>query len=279
MLKLGEDNILRIKEIQSEQLILSDEEGENTVTLPVQKNRNYAEGEYLSVFIYQNATGEMVATTKTPKIKLNQFAYLKVVQVSSHGAFLDWGLDKDVFVPFQEQAQPMVEGRSYLVCMYLDHKSNRLAASSKINKFLDNTTVDLIPGEEVEIIIEKGTDLGVNVVVNHHYRGLIYYNEIFKKINTGDKAIGYVKQIREDNKLDISLQKQGYENIEPNAQRILDRLKEEDGFLPFNDKSSPEDIQNEFEMSKKTFKKAIGSLYRERIIRIETGGIFLNEEE
>ena len=138
--------------------------------------------------------------------------------------------------------------------------------------------LELVPGEEVEIIIAKASDIGVNVIVNNRHWGLIYFNEIFEKINTGDKRIAFVKQIREDNKLDITLQKQGYGNVEPNARKILEILKDEDGFLPLNDKSAPEDIQRKLEMSKKTFKKAIGSLYKQRIIRIEAGGIFLNEE-
>ncbi|MCB0835099.1 MAG: GntR family transcriptional regulator [Bacteroidetes bacterium] len=279
MVNPGEDHILKIVEVHPDHLMLADELEENRIMLPInQKSNTFSEGEHLNVFVYQNAQGDLIATTQQPKIKLYQFGYLKVAQVTEHGAFLDWGLDKDIFVPFREQREPMVEGRKYLVHLYLDHKSNRLVASSKINKFLDNSNLELVPGEEVDIIIGKGTDLGINVIINHRYKGLIYYNEIFRKINTGDQTTGYVKNIREGNKVDISLDKQGYENIEPNAARILHILKQEDGFLPLNDKSSPEEIQDTLEMSKKTFKKSIGALYKQRLIRIEPGGIFLNEE-
>ena len=229
----------------------------------------------IDVFVYTDSEDRPIATTLTPAIQRNEFAALQVVAVTSAGAFLDWGLEKDLLVPHREQARPMEVGRWYVVFMYLDETTNRLVASSKLNRFLDPDVRDLFVGEEVQLLAYETTDLGVNVIINNRYKGLVYANEIFRTVRPGDPLIGYIKHIRDDSGVDVSLQKAGFENVEPNARRILATLKAENGFLPLNDNSSPNEIYKALEMSKKTFKKAIGTLYRERKIVIEEKGIRL----
>lgn len=229
----------------------------------------------IDVFVYTDSEDRPIATTLTPAIQRNEFAALQVVSVTSAGAFLDWGLEKDLLVPHREQAWPMEVGNWYVVFMYLDETTNRLVASSKVNRFLDPDVSDLVMGEEVQLLAYELTDLGVNVIINNRYRGLVYANEIFRTVRPGDPLIGYIKNIRDDSRVDVSLQRAGYENVEPNARRILATLKAENGFLPLTDNTSPEVIYAALEMSKKTFKKAIGTLYRERKIMIEAKGIRL----
>lgn len=229
----------------------------------------------IDVFVYTDSEDRPIATTLTPAIQRNEFASLPVVAVTSAGAFLDWGLEKDLLVPHREQAFPMQVGRWYVVFMYLDQRTSRLVASSKLNRFLDPDVRELYVGEEVQLLAYETTDLGVNVIINNRYKGLIYANEIFRTVQPGDPLIGYIKAIRDDNLVDVSLQKAGFENVEPNAQRILATLKAENGFLPLTDTSPPDTIYSSLEMSKKTFKKAIGTLYRERKIIIEDSGIRL----
>ncbi|WP_080056208.1 CvfB family protein [Spirosoma aerolatum] len=229
----------------------------------------------IDVFVYTDSEDRPIATTLTPAIQRNEFATLQVVSITSAGAFLDWGLEKDLLVPHREQARPMQIGEWYVVFMYLDRRTNRLVASSKVSRFLDPDVSELQEGDEVQLLAYETTDLGVNVIINNRYKGLIYANEIFRTVQPGDPLIGYIKNIRDDGLVDVSLQKAGFENVEPNAQRILTLLKVENGFLPLTDNSPPEEIYKALEMSKKTFKKAIGTLYRERKIVLEEKGIRL----
>ena len=229
----------------------------------------------IDVFVYNDSEDRPVATTLSPLIQRNEFAALQVVSVSKVGAFLDWGLEKDLFVPYREQAYPLETGQWCVVFMYLDGQTNRLVASTKLNRFLDPDVSELHEGDEVQLLAYETTDLGVNVIINNRYKGLVYGNEIFRTVRPGDPLIGYIKTIRDDNLVDVSLQKPGFENVEPNARRILATLKAEDGFLPLTDSSPPEAIYKTLEMSKKTFKKAIGTLYRERKIVLEKEGIRL----
>lgn len=229
----------------------------------------------IDVFVYTDSEDRPIATTLTPAIQRDEFAALEVVAVTSAGAFLHWGLEKDLLVPHREQAHPMEVGKWYVVFMYLDRRTNRLVASSKVSRFLDPDVSDLQVGDEVQLLAYETTDLGVNVIINNRYKGLIYGNEIFRTVQPGDPLIGYIKTIRDDNLVDVSLQKTGFDNVEPNARRILATLKAENGFLPLTDNSPPEAIYSALEMSKKTFKKAIGTLYRERKIVLEAEGIRL----
>ena len=275
MIQPGIINLLRANRTAPPGMYLIDEDG-TEVLLP---NKYVPEDllldDEIEVFVFYDSEDRMTATTATPKVQLNQFAGLQVLEVNAVGAFLDWGLEKDLLVPFAEQERKMQQGETYLIRMYYDETTRRLVGSSRIGKFLSNEQIDLKVGDEVDLIIGEKTDLGRKVIINNQYLGLLYKNEIFQTIRTGSTTKGYIKNIREDKKIDVSLQQQGYQNIEPNAQKILTALTASDGFLPMNDKSSPELIQHEFEMSKKTFKKAIGALYRERRIRIEPDGIHL----
>jgi len=230
----------------------------------------------LRVFVYLDYAERLIATTLEPKILLNEFALLQVSMVTEVGAFLDWGLEKNLLVPFREQRERMVEGRWYVVRMMNDEKTDRLYATNKVDKHLQNEALTIDEGEEVQILILKKTDLGYSVIIDHLHSGLVYQNEIFKEIKIGDQMKGYVKRIREDNKVDISLQPLGFDNYkDPNTKNIVMKLLENDGFLKLNDKSSPDDINFHFGISKKAFKKSIGGLYKERKIAFENNGIKL----
>lgn len=275
MIEIGKLNTLTALRETSVGVFLGDEAG-NDVLLPNKYvPRSLRADDTITVFVYTDSEDRPIATTLTPKAMRHEFAYLEVVAVTKVGAFMDMGLEKDLFVPFKEQARLMEVGYSYVVFLYLDDETNRLVASAKLNKFLDPDPSDLNDGDEVALMAYDITDLGVNVIINNRYRGLLYASDIYKRIYIGDRMTGYIKQIRDDDRIDVTLQKPGYEGIEPNAKRILDMLKASNGFLPLTDNSPPEAIYKTLEISKKTFKKAIGALYRDRQIRIETDGIYL----
>jgi predicted RNA-binding protein (virulence factor B family) len=275
MLHLGIKNTLRILRGTGVGMFLGDEEG-NDVLLPKKYvPENAIVGEDIEVFIYRDSEDRIIATNLEPKIQLNQFACLQVKSVTAIGAFLDWGLEKDLFVPFREQNKKMEEGRWYAVYLYLDEETDRLVASCKVNRYFEKEKIDLLIGQEVDLLIFEETDLGLNAVINNKYKGLIYENEIFQRIKIGTRTKGFVKNLRDDNRVDLSLQKQGYANVEPNAARILEKLKSNNGFLDLTDKSDSNYVMYQLEMSKKTFKKAVGALYRQKIIRIEEDGIYL----
>ncbi|MFH5833206.1 S1 RNA-binding domain-containing protein [Halalkalibaculum sp. DA384] len=238
-------------------------------------SRKLRKGENVRVFLYKDGEERLTATMQDPKITLNSIALLRVNEVNIYGAYLDWGLDKDLFVPHSEQTQKMQEGQTRLVYMYLDDKSNRLVATSKIDRYLDNSDITVAEKEEVDLWIWTETELGYNVIINEQHKGLIYHNEFFRDVYYGDKTTGYIKKIRDDQKIDVTLRPIGYEKVGPNAEHILQRLKQLDGYLDLHDKSDPAEIHQRLEMSKKTFKKAIGRLYKQNIITIEDDGIYL----
>ena len=273
-MQLGEFNTLIIDRLTKVGLFLTDNTSD--VLLPVKYvPKDYRIGDEIRVFLYLDHEERPVATTLEPYVTINDFAFLRVNYTNSFGAFLDWGLEKDIFVPFKEQARPMEQGKRYLIFAYLDDKSNRIVASSRTNKFLDNSELDFQEGDEVDLIISHITDLGTNVIINKKHKGLMYSNEIYQDLRIGDRHTGYIKTIRPDNKIDVSFQKLGLENIEPNAALILSELKANRGFLRLNDASHPEDIKTVLKMSKKNFKKAIGSLYKDKKIEIKDDGIYL----
>lgn len=273
MLFIGKYNNLTILRLTSVGMFLGDVEGEE-VLLPNKYVTDEMEiDDTIRVFVYNDSEDRPVATTETPKIIRNEFAYLQVKDVNDYGAFLDWGLLKDLFVPFREQKDRMQLGEWYIVFLYLDHKTSRLLASSKWNAFVENDRLTVKEGDEVDLLVAERTDLGFNVIVNQYHKGLIYSNEVFKNIAIGDQLKGYVKKIRDENKLDISLEKQGYEKVEPTTLRILEELEKGNGFLDLSDNSEPEEISRRLEMSKKTFKKAIGALYKAGKITITQAGI------
>jgi predicted RNA-binding protein (virulence factor B family) len=236
-------------------------------------------GEEVNVFVYRDSEDRFIATTTTPKAQVGEFAYLNVTDVTKIGAFLDWGLPKDLLVPFAEQLHTrLTKGRQALVRVYVDD-SNRLAASAKIDSFLHDTDENdhFKAGEKVSILIAGSTDLGIKVIVNDAYWGLIYHSDVFEKLHRGDRRDGYVKRIRPDKKLEISIQAPGFNKALHLSEKILHKLQNVDGFLELNDKSRPEDIKAMFKCSKSAFKQAIGHLYKERKIRIEKNGIYLAE--
>lgn len=272
---IGTYNDLEVLRIVSIGVFLGDNEG-NDVLLPRKyEPEGVKVGDTIRVFLYRDSEDRLIATTLQPDITLNSFALLRVKMVGSNGAYLDWGLEKDLFVPFREQNKKMEEGKYYLVFMFLDPMTDRLVASAKINRFLDNKELAVQEGDKVSLIAWEQTELGINVIVNRRHKGLLYHNEIFKKITVGEHLTGYVSKIREDNKLDISLQKQGLSNLEEGASKILECLKNEKGFLALTDNSSPEEISEKLEMSKKSFKKAIGILYKNKKITLDNDGITL----
>ena len=281
MIEIGKYNTLTILRDTKVGLFLgnptADPEGIHDILLPNKYVPEHFElDDELTVFVYLDHEERPVATTLEPYILLNEFALLRVNYVNQVGAFMDWGMEKDILVPFKEQARPMEKGKRYLVYLYMDEKTNRLVASSKTNQFLDNENLTVESGEEVDLIVSHITEIGINVIINEKHKGLVYKDEVYDdSIRTGDRMVGYIKTIRPDNKIDVSLQKLGYENIEPNAKIILDELKASRGFLRLNDNSHPEDIKTVLKMSKKTFKKAIGSLYKDQLISIKDDGIYL----
>jgi predicted RNA-binding protein (virulence factor B family) len=277
MIQIGRYNTLTILRDTKVGLYLGNGNEAEDILLPNKYvPKDFKIGDEITVFVYLDHEERPVATTLEPYILLNEFALLRVNYTNNVGAFMDWGLEKDILVPFREQARPMEKGKRYLVYLYLDEKTNRLVASSKINQFLDNENLTVKQGDEVDLIVSHITEVGINVIINEKHKGLLYKNEVFDEgVRTGDRAIGYIKQIRPDNKIDVSLEKLGYEKVEPNAERILDELRASRGFLRLNDASHPEDIRTVLHMSKKTFKKAIGALYKEKLIDIKDDGIYL----
>jgi predicted RNA-binding protein (virulence factor B family) len=229
----------------------------------------------IDAFIYLDSEDRLVATTEKPLAMVEEFALLEVIAVTPFGAFLIWGLPKDLFVPFREQRQPMEVGKKYLVYVYLDINSKRIAASSKIEHYLDNIPVDYDEGEEVDLIIVNETDLGYNAIIDNCHLGVIFKNEVFQPLNPGDRIPGFIKKIRTDGKIDLCLQKPGYEKISAYAEKIISALEKNNEFLPLTDKSSPEEIYKAFKISKKNFKAAIGALYKKRMIALEENGIRL----
>jgi uncharacterized protein len=278
-MEVGKYNTLQILRGTSVGMYLGDEEG-NDVLLPHKYIPENAQiGENIEVFIYRDSEDRLIATTLKPSILLNQFAILEVVAATQFGAFLDWGLEKDLFVPFKEQNHKLQKGQYVPVYLYLDEQTDRVVASAKVHKYFKNLDgVDLDEGQEVDLLVFEKTELGHNVVVNNLYKGLVYENETFRRLAWGDTTKGYVKLIRDEGKIDISLQPLGFlKTLEPNQKAILDKLQQSGGTLNLSDNSDPIEIQEVLEMSKKAFKKAIGVLYKDKKILIKSDSIVLNQ--
>lgn len=278
MIVLGKFNTLEILRDTSVGLFLGDGDGTDILLPNKYVPEQWEIGDKLSVFCYLDHEERPVATNIEPYVQRDCFALLRVVEVNAIGAFLDWGLEKHLFVPFKEQRSKMQEGQSYVVYCYLDELTFRLVGSNKLDKFLDNSNAAFEAGDRVEALVTRKSDLGWDVIVNNRFKGMVYENEVFKQIAVGDRMTAYVKQQREDHKLDISLQALGVAVLEPSAKQILTLLEAHKGFLPLHDKSDPQEIKAYLEMSKKVFKKAIGTLYKNREIRISTDGIYLNQK-
>ena len=268
MVELGKYNTLRVVKILDFGVYL-DGGSSGEILLPSRYvPESCQEGDSIVVFVCLDSEDRLIATTQRPYAQVGEFSLLRVNAVNRYGAFLDWGLMKDILVPFREQKTSMQPGRSYLVYIYVDHATNRIVASAKIEKFLDNTPPDYSHNQEVDLIVDRQTDLGYRVIINNLHSGIVYHNEIFCRMDKGARMKGYIKQIRPDGKIDVSLQPLGYAYIVSLAPKILDTLTKNGGVLPLSDKSSSEEIASYFSCSKKNFKKAIGALYKERKISI-----------
>jgi uncharacterized protein len=272
MLLLGEMNRLKvIKEVEFG-LYLDGEIDE--ILIPKRYvPANTLVGDFIDVFLYRDSEDRLIASTQIPKVMVGEYALLEVVDTNRFGVFMDWGMPKDLFVPFQEQNGKMVIGRSYVVKVYIDNETNRIVASARIEHFLEKNTTGFEIGQEVSIIPFKYTDLGIKVIVNNSYEGMLYSNEIFERVDLGKPTKAFVNKIRNDGKIDLKLKKSGFSERSTAQNTIINQLKANKGFLPYHDKSAPEDIYNQFGMSKRDFKQAIGGLYKENIIQISSSGI------
>ncbi len=275
-MEIGKINTLVAARPTEYGFILIDEE-ENEVLLPnAYLSKDVVLGEETDVFIYLDSEDRVVATILNPKIKLGEFGYLEAIDVNSYGAFMDWGLPKDLLVPFAEQGRKMEVGKFYPVYLLQDESTGRLIGSSKINKFLSFENIALKVGQEVDILPFGMTELGMNVIVENKYRGLIFKTNIHKHIEEGEHIKAFVKKIRSDGKLDIMLEPIGYrESIDKNTEIIINALKKNNGFIAITDKSSPQLIQKVLGLSKKAFKRGVGNLYKQRLIELEEEGIRL----
>ncbi len=280
MIEVGKFNNLRMLRETTVGIYLGDVTGEDILLPNKYCPENFVQDEEIEVFVYRDYADRKIATNLIPKIFLHEFALLKVNSIEQVGTFMDWGLEKDLMVPFSEQKQRMEEGRWYIVFLDLDPETDRLFASNKLEKYLQNKQLTISEGDEVELLIMQKTDLGYSAIINNRHKGLLYDSEVFTKLNIGEKKTGYIKKIREDNKIDLTLQAPGYEKSnDANAEKIFEVLKDHQGFIAANDKSTPEEISALFGMSKKSFKKAIGALYKEKKITIEERGISIQPQQ
>ena len=274
MLELGIYHDLEILRSTSVGLFLGKDDEE--VLLPNKYVPEQFEiGDSIKVFVYLDSLERVVSTTLIPLITLNSCAYLEVAHLTDDGAFLEIGLEKQLMVPFREMISKMRVNQSYVVYCYLDKLTNRLIASTKVNKFLSNQELTVQKFEEVDLLVSHISDIGVNVIVNNKHRGLIYHDDLYVPLSIGDRCKGIVKLIRAENKLDISLHNLSYKTIEPNANLIMEHIRMNNNFLNLNDHSPPEEIHRILKMSKKNFKKAVGSLYKNKLIEIKENGIQL----
>lgn len=275
MLQIGNYNTLRVVKLVSFGVYLDGGEGKEILLPTRYVPKGVKVDDEIQVFIYHDNEGRLIATTLRPKAVVGEFAFMRVKSVNDTGAFLDWGLMKDLLVPFKEQKMTMREGKWYLVYVHLDHLTGRIVASARIEKFLGNVPPVYQLNQEVDLLVADDTEIGYKVIVDNLHWGMIYHNQVFQRLERGEHLKGYVKEVREDDKLDISLQPLGYQKIDGISQRILNALQMKEGFLPVHDKSDPEEIYSLFRCSKKAFKQAIGSLYKQRLIAIEKEGIRL----
>lgn len=278
MIQAAEFHTLKITRKTPNGFILTNDEGDEAILPTRELTDELQHGQDIRVFIYIDRDQNIVATRKKPTLLLGRFGLLEAVSVINAGAFFNWGIDKDLFVPNTEQAFPIQPGQIYLVHLAMDERTGRPYGTTRIDRYLDNSQLTVDNGQKVELVVYKETDLGFAVVVNRKHRGLIYESDVFQDLNIGDRLPGWVKKIREENKLDISLQPIGYFNANTvHSQKVLEDLVASGGFIPLHDKSAPDDIYARFSISKKAFKRAIGDLYKQQKITIESNGIKLLE--
>lgn len=275
MVRIGQYNTLKVVKSVDFGLYLDGEElGE--ILLPTRYvPENAKVDDELEIFLYLDSEDRLIATTEKPLATVGEFALLEAVAVNRFGAFLNWGLPKDLMMPYSEQRHDIEIGEKYFVYIYLDEETNRIVATSKTDKFLDQSPVNYEPGDEVEIFPVFKNSIGYRVLVNEHVWGMIYHDEVFSPVKRGIKRKAWVKKVREDHKLDLSLQKPGYTAVEDFSDILLHYIEEQGGTISITDKSDPEIIKNAFNISKKIFKKAVGKLYKDKKIEIEPDKISL----
>lgn len=276
MVEIGKYNTLHVVKEVEFGLYLDGGEEYGEILMPT---RYVPEGvkpdDELEVFIYLDSEDRIIATTEKPKAIVGEFAYLQVVSLTTVGAFLDWGLPKDILLPYREQNMPVEEGQWVLVHVYLDAESKRLVASSRIDKFLDNIPAKYEEGEAVDVMICAQTDLGYKAIIQNTHWGVIYKNEVFQQVKKGQHLTAFIKKIRDDEKIDLSLQKIGYEATDSISEKILNHIIKNGGSMDLNDKSPAEEIYSMFGISKKNFKRAIGKLYKDKQVVINDKGVSL----
>ena len=276
MIEIGKYNELTILRHTSVGLYLGDEEGEDVLLPNKYCPEDYEIDDKIKVFVYLDYEERKVATNIIPKIHLHEFALLQVADVSAVGAFMDWGLEKDLMVPFKEQRAKMEESRWYVVYMDIDDETDRLYATNKIERRLQNHELSVEVGDKVDLLVYHRSEIGYSVIINGEHKGLVFESDVFKELNIGEKLKGFIKNIRDDNKIDVTLQAIGYDNFnDSNVDLIYNTLVENNGAIALTDKSSPEAISLQFGISKKAFKKALGSLYKQRKVTISKTGIKL----
>jgi predicted RNA-binding protein (virulence factor B family) len=276
-IKVGEYNTLRVARAFDFGMYLG--EDKDVVLLPKRfVPPGVKVGDVLKVFVYHDSEDRLIATTQKPKGIVGDIVNLEVVSVTKLGAFMDWGLMKDLFVAKSQQLMGMRVGGHYLVKIYLDEMTGRVAATEKIERFLSNDVLTVKEKDPVDLLVYRRTDIGYVVIINNRHTGVLHFNDIFQEIQVGDKFKGYIKNIRENNRIDVATGKMGYQRVEDEAGKVMRLLKENDGYLPYNDKSDPEEIYSFFGMSKKTFKMTTGNLYKNRKIIFTQTGIKLAED-
>lgn len=278
MLNIGNYNTLKVIKLLDFGAYLDGGEGREILLPTRYVPQGLKPGDDIEVFIYHDNEGRLIATTLRPRATVGEFQFMLVKAVNQTGAFLDWGLMKDLLVPFKEQKLRMHEGRWYLVYVRLDPLTKRIMASARIDKFLNNVPPEYRQNEEVDILVADETEIGYRVIVNNRHWGMVYRNEVFQRLEKGERLKGYIKEVRDDDKIDVSLTPLGYRKVDGVAQTVLDALRTNHGFLAVHDKSDPKVIYSLFRCSKKAFKQAVGALYKQQRIRLEADGIRLLDE-
>lgn len=275
MVEIGKYNTLKIVKILDFGAYLAGDNGQEILLPTRYVPQDVKPGDEIEVFIYHDNEGRIIATTAHPKATVGEFEFMEVKSVNNVGAFLDWGLMKDLLVPFREQKMPMREGKWYLVYVRIDNITGRIMATARINKYLNNILPEYEHNQEVDLLVTEETEIGYRVIINNLHWGLVYYDEVFRRLEKGEHLKGYIKEVRKDEKIDVSLTPLGYQKVEGIAGTILESLKAQGGYLPVHDKSEPEVIYSLFRCSKKAFKQAIGALYKQHLISFEAEGIRL----
>lgn len=278
MLRAGRIQKLTVSRISDYGLYLADEE-QNEVLLP---NRYISltdkPGDEKEVFLYHDSEDRLVATTETPLLRVGEAGYLRVVDKTAHGAFLDWGLyGKDLFLPNRNQQGGIIAGRSYIVYLYEDSVTGRCVATCKLKSFINNDSITVVPRQEVDLLVASESPIGYRVIINNRHWGMLYRNQLFRPIAVGDRTKGYVRKLTADNRIDVSLQQEGFAQVKDSAEVLLQLVRDNGGFLPLNDDSAPEEVNRLTQTSKKIFKRSLGMLLKRGAVTVDEQGIKINE--